>query len=105
MKKNKIITINGDNKSWYQKAIFVQKNENNNIPENFVEEAEKIIDQYLLRSGFQNATKKNTPVMTRSRSRSRSKKIYKTSKIDMFLYYSIIFSCFTLMACYISLLL
>ncbi len=94
-KKNKIITINGGEKSWYEKAIFVAKKENNQVPDNFINEAENIIDRYLIRTGFQNATRKE----------KINKKISKTSKVDIFLYYSIIFCCFTLMVCYISLLL
>ncbi len=94
-KKNKIITINGSKQTWYEKAIFVAKKENNKVPENFVNEAEHIIDQYLIRTGFQNATRK----------REYNKKISKTTKIDMFLYYAIIFCCFTLMVCYLSLVL
>ncbi len=93
-KKNKVITINGGEKSWYEKAIFVAKKNNKTIPDDFVDEAEKIIDQYLLRTGFQNANKKY----------QHNNKIVKNTKIDMFLYYSIIFCCFTLMVCYISLI-
>ncbi len=92
-KKNKVITIKGGEKSWYEKAVFVAKKEGKKVPDNFVDEAEQIIDQYLIRTGFQNATKKC------------NNKVSKNDKIDMFLYYSIIFCCLTLMFCYITLLL
>ncbi len=95
-KKNRIITINGDKMSWYEKAIFVTKKDSskNEVPDDFIIEAENIINQYLVRTGFENVNRKNVS----------NKKIVRNDKIDMFLYYSIVFCCFTLVFSYISLL-
>ncbi len=88
-KKNKVITINGGKDTWYEKAIFVAKKECNVSSDNFVDEAERIIEQYLIRTGFQNANKKQKTI----------KKVSKNTSIDTFLYCSMIFCCLTIALC------
>ena len=52
----KVILIKGNKSRWFEQAIFILKdsNESKNIPKNFVEEAEKIINDYMMKKYSQN---------------------------------------------------
>lgn len=44
----KVILINGTNSNWYEQVIFILKpNKENKVPINLVNEAEKIINEYM----------------------------------------------------------
>lgn len=52
MSNERIILIKGDNSKWYDQAIFIVKKNvpQNKIPIDFVKEAEKIINGYLVKN-------------------------------------------------------
>lgn len=87
MSKKKVITVSGDNSKWYDKVIFVVKKEHmkENMPIDFVLEAENIISNYMLSNNmavgkFYPSKNNNSNVTSRS----------KINGIDMFLYSSIV---------------
>lgn len=47
----KIILIKGGKSGWFEQAIFIlkDKEQRKNMPKNFVEEAEKIINNYMMK--------------------------------------------------------
>lgn len=56
--KKKVIFINGNKSNWYEQAIFIVKENNqNNIPKNLVLEAEKIINEYLSKKYYSSYNK------------------------------------------------
>ena len=54
MNKGRVITIQGNESEWYQKAVFVIKEDIVNVPiqKNIRAEAEKIIGNYAKKNGF-----------------------------------------------------
>ncbi len=48
----KVIMIDGKNSEWYEKAIFIMRGDVNtdNKPVDFINEAEKIINSYIIKS-------------------------------------------------------
>lgn len=92
MDKKKVITISGDSSKWYDKVIFVVKNDKikeNSIYENnlyknidFVLEAERIVSQHILKSD------KNINY----NSVDNSGIVKNNNKIDMFFYITMSFS-------------
>ena len=50
----KIILIKGGKSRWFEQAIFILKDKDAkcDLPKNFVEEAEKIINNYMLKKKF-----------------------------------------------------
>ena len=51
-KKERVILIQGDDTQWYEQAIFIVNPKTNNIPTDFVAEAEKIISNYKNGNSF-----------------------------------------------------
>ncbi len=92
--KKKIITIQGNSNTWYEKAIFVTKKEREKeIPKDFVEEAEDIINRFILKTSLDAIVKTESEEMNvqsnnkKSSNKESSKKI--VNNIDKYLYYSI----------------
>ncbi len=87
--KKKIITIQGNSNTWYEKAIFVTKKEREKeIPKDFVEEAEDIINRFILKTSLDAIVKtENEEIDVQSSNKESSKKI--VNNIDKYLYYSI----------------
>ncbi|GHU73844.1 hypothetical protein FACS1894188_00430 [Clostridia bacterium] len=55
---DRIILIKGDNSKWYEQAIFIIRPETGDMPVDFVDEAENIINNYMIRSTDKNLVKK-----------------------------------------------
>jgi len=100
----KIIRIMGGKSKWFEEAIFVlkDKNKRTDMPKNFVAEAEKIINDYMLRKYSLN----NTLASAYSASQPKYKNVKNTKstrdvkntkkrnkKIDTILNVSIIVCC------------
>lgn len=91
MGKQKVITVKGDRTKWYDKVIFVVKNENVKENIDLLVEAEKIVSEYMLTNSMPYTNK------TIKRSLDNSHKVSKKgNKIDKFLYFAIGFAIFTL---------
>lgn len=83
MSKKKVITVSGDSSKWYDKVIFVVKNESvqKNMNIDFVMEAENIISDYMLNKNMEvgKVYNKNANVISKN----------KSTAIDTFFYSSI----------------
>lgn len=92
MGKQKVITVRGDRTKWYDKVIFVVKNED--VLENIdlLFEAEKIVSEYMLSQSMP-YTKKNINTEIKSINVVENKK----DPINTFLYFAIGLAVFTLL--------
>lgn len=97
----KIILIKGGKSGWFEQAIFIlkDKEERKNMPKNFVEEAEKIINGYMMKK-YSNSSKLNS-AYSKTEPQFQNKKQLKNStgikakkkKYDKILNISIILCC------------
>ena len=96
----KIILIKGGKSGWFEQAIFIlkDKGQRKNMPKNFVEEAEKIINNYMIKK-YSNGTKLNSaysqtkPKHSRQEIKTDAKKRGKRKKYDKILNISVILCC------------
>ncbi|MCI8805234.1 MAG: hypothetical protein HFE59_04960 [Clostridiales bacterium] len=96
----KIILIKGGKSGWFEQAIFIlkDKGQRKNMPKNFVEEAEKIINNYMIKK-YSNGTKLNSaysqtkPKDSRQEIKTDAKKRGKRKKYDKILNISVILCC------------
>lgn len=56
----KVILINGDKSKWYEQAIFIINEKEENVPKNIVFEAEKIINEYVNKKYNKNISGSNS---------------------------------------------
>ena len=97
----KIILIKGGKSGWFEQAIFIlkDKGQRKNMPKNFVEEAEKIINNYMAKK-YSNVSKLN-PVYSQAQSVNQQKEVKfnadkrraKRKKYDKVLNISVILCC------------
>jgi hypothetical protein len=96
----KIILIKGGKSGWFEQAIFIlkDKGQRKNMPKNFVEEAEKIINNYMIKK-YSNGPKLNSaysqtkPKDSRQEIKTDAKKRGKRKKYDKILNISVILCC------------
>ena len=92
--KKKIILIKGGKSRWFEQAIFILKDKEKvtNMPKNFVEEAEKIINNYMIRNYSPESSV--TSVYTKAQKAGQAlPKRAKKKKYDKLLNVSIILCC------------
>ncbi len=92
--KKKIILIKGGKSRWFEQAIFILKDKEKakNMPKNFVEEAEKIINNYMIR----NYSSECNVIESYTNAKNVGNSIHskaKKKKFDKFLNVLIILSC------------
>lgn len=46
----KVIMVDGKNSEWYEKAIFIMRSDTNTQPIDLINEAEKIINSYMIKT-------------------------------------------------------
>ena len=80
MASERIILIRGDRSKWFEQAIFIVKKNipQSSVPVDFVAEAERIINGYLLSgaSGQTGPASKDSAAPGRARSRARAKTLF-----------------------------
>lgn len=96
----KVILIKGGKSRWFEQAIFIlkDKDQRRDMPKNFVEEAEKIINSYMLKkypkSSANSVYSQNTTAYPPKKlSDTSSAKSSKKKKYDKILNVSIVLSC------------
>ena len=95
----KVILIKGGSSRWFEQAIFILKDsgDRKNMPKNFVSEAEKIINSYMMRKYQQNdlssVYSKTNPPKAQKTVVSKPQKSKTTKKWDKILNISIISLC------------
>ena len=92
--KKKVILIKGNNSKWFEQAIFILKDpgEQKNVPKNFVEEAEKIINGYMMRKYYANNNLSSVYSKTEPKMKTSVKK-KRNKRRDRFLNISLILCC------------
>lgn len=85
----KVIMVDGKTSEWYEKAIFIMRSDINidNKPIDFVTEAEKIINAYMM---------KTTLTLNEIKSKPKQTKFNSDKKFDIVLNTCLVFSIFIL---------
>lgn len=93
MEENKkVILIKGSKSRWFEQAIFIMKDKSNrkDFPKNFVAEAEKIINDYMMKK----YSSENDLIAAYSTSCPKTKNVKKQNKkYDKILNISIVLCC------------
>lgn len=97
--KKKVILINGDSSKWYEQAIFIINPDisANNIPIDFVSEAERIINNYMMNQKKYNTKTSSIPQMPSKKNIVQKKEIvYKNNKTLDVILNTCVFLCIVL---------